>query len=98
VLSSLNFIGFFDAIVCAGEVHLPKPHPEMILTICQRLSIPPQETLFIGDTVTDMMMGKRAEVALTIGIVEGGVTPREELEKVADVVFDSIRDLPFFRD
>ncbi len=98
VLSSLNFVGFFDAIVCAGEVHLPKPHPEMILTICQRLSIPPQETIFIGDTVTDMMMGKRAEVALTIGIVEGGVTPREELEKVADVVFDSVRDLPFFRD
>jgi phosphoglycolate phosphatase-like HAD superfamily hydrolase len=50
----------------------------------------------IGDTVTDMVMGKRAEVALTIGIVQGGVTPREELEKVADVVLDSIRDLVFY--
>jgi phosphoglycolate phosphatase-like HAD superfamily hydrolase len=43
-----------------------------------------------------MMMGKKAGVALTIGIVEGGVTPKEDLEKVADLVIDSIRDLNFF--
>ena len=43
-----------------------------------------------------MVMGKRASVALTIGIVEGGVTPREELEKMADIVFDSLRDMRFF--
>jgi phosphoglycolate phosphatase-like HAD superfamily hydrolase len=50
----------------------------------------------VGDSVADMMTGKRAEVALTIGILEGGVTPREELEKVADIVVDSIQDLKFF--
>jgi len=50
----------------------------------------------IGDTVTDMIMGKRAGVTLTVGIVEGGVTPREELEKVADLVVPSVRDLHFF--
>jgi phosphoglycolate phosphatase-like HAD superfamily hydrolase len=33
---------------------------------------------------------------LTIGILEGGVIPREELEKVADVVVDSIKDLNFW--
>ena len=98
VLSSLNLENLFEAVVCGGEVTFPKPHPEMIFTICQRLSIPPRETIFIGDTVTDMVMGKSAEVALSIGIVEGGITPREELEKVADVVFDSIRDLRFYRD
>jgi phosphoglycolate phosphatase-like HAD superfamily hydrolase len=50
----------------------------------------------VGDSVTDMMMGKRAGVAMTIGIVEGGVTPKEELEKVADIVIDSIHELNFF--
>jgi phosphoglycolate phosphatase len=98
VLSSLDLETLFDALVCAGEVDLPKPHPDAILTLCNRLFIPPGETIFIGDTVTDMIMGKRAQVALTIGIVEGGVTPREELERVADIVFNSIRDLTFFRD
>ena len=98
VLSSLGLETLFDALVCAGEVDPPKPDPEAILTLCNRFSIPPGETIFIGDTVTDMIMGKRAQVALTIGIVEGGVTPREELERVADVVFDSVRDLSFFSD
>jgi phosphoglycolate phosphatase-like HAD superfamily hydrolase len=50
----------------------------------------------VGDAVADMMTGKRAGVALTVGILEGGVTPRQELEKVADLVVDSIRDLRFF--
>jgi phosphoglycolate phosphatase len=98
VLSVLGLEDLFDRVLCAGEYHPPKPHPEALLTICRELSIPPGEAVFIGDTVTDMVMGKRAGVVLTIGIVEGGVTPGEELGKVADVVVDSIRDLLFFRD
>jgi phosphoglycolate phosphatase len=96
VLSVLGLEGLFDRVLCDGEYHPPKPHPEAILTICRELSIPPGEAAFIGDTVTDMVMGKRAAVALTIGIVEGGVTPREELAPVADVVFDSLREMRFF--
>jgi phosphoglycolate phosphatase len=88
--------GLFDTILCAGEVNLPKPHPETIFSICRQLGINPQEAVMVGDSVADMMSGKRAGVALTIGILEGGVTPREELEKVADLVVDSIRDLKFF--
>jgi len=52
--------------------------------------------VMVGDSVADMMTGRRAGVALTVGILEGGVTPREELEKVADLVVNSIRDLKFF--
>jgi phosphoglycolate phosphatase len=96
MLSSLDMEGLFDIVLCAGDVHPPKPHPETVFAICRQLSIPPQEAIFLGDTVTDMIMGKRAGLALTVGIIEGGVTPREELEKVADIVVDSIRDLKFF--
>jgi phosphoglycolate phosphatase len=96
ILSHLGMDGLFDIILCAGEVNPPKPHPETILTICRKLSVPPQEVVMVGDSVTDMMMGKRAGVALTIGILEGGVTPREELEKVADLVVHSICDLKFY--
>lgn len=95
ILSHLGMDGFFDVILCAGDVEPPKPHPETILTICRRLSVPTRETVMVGDSVTDMMMGKRAGVGLTIGILEGGVTPREELEKVADLVIHSIQELKF---
>jgi phosphoglycolate phosphatase len=96
MLAALAMEGLFDSVICAGEVYPPKPDPETIFTICRRLSIPPQEAICIGDTLADMVMGKKAGVALTIGILEGGVTTKEDLEKVADLVVDSIRDLSFF--
>ena len=96
ILHHLGMEGLFDVVLCAGEVNPPKPHPEAILTICRKLSVHPHEAVMVGDSVTDMMMGKRARVALTIGILEGGVTPREELEKVADIVVESILELKFF--
>lgn len=96
ILTHLGMDGFFDVILCAGEVNPPKPHPETILTICRKLSVHPHESIMVGDSVADMVMGKKAGVALTIGILEGGVTPREELEKVADLVVNSIRSLKFY--
>ncbi len=98
ILRHLDIDRLFDMVLCWGEVSPPKPHPETILTICRRLSIPPGETVMVGDSVTDMVMGKRAGVALTIGILEGGVTPKEELEGVADIVIESIRELRVFKE
>lgn len=97
ILSHLAMDGLFDIILCAGEVNPPKPHPETIFAICRQLGIDPKEAVMVGDSVADMMTGKRAGVALTVGILEGGVTPREELEKVADLVVNSIRELNFFK-
>ena len=97
ILNHLSMDGLFDIILCSGEVSPAKPHPETILTICRTLSVSPNEVVMVGDSVTDMMMGKRAGVVLTIGILEGGVTPRDELEKVADLVVNSIRDLKFYK-
>lgn len=96
ILSALDLGDLFDILLCAEEASILKPDPEAIFSICRQLSIPPRETVFIGDTVTDMVMGKRAGVALTIGTIEGGVRSRDELGKVADAVVDSIRDLDFF--
>ena len=40
-----------------------------------------------------MRMGKKAGIALTVGVLEGSITPRAEMEKVADVVIDSLAEL-----
>jgi phosphoglycolate phosphatase len=97
--ATLAFLGIghlFDVVVCAGEVNPPKPHPETVLAICRRLSVLPQEAVFVGDAVGDMIAGKRAGLAFTFGVLEGGITPREELAKVADTVIESLRDLVSF--
>jgi phosphoglycolate phosphatase len=96
ILNRLGMEGLFDILLCAGEVNLPKPHPETIFSICRQLAIDPKDTVMVGDSVADMMAGKSAGIALTVGVLEGGVTPREELEKVADIVVNSIQELKFF--
>ncbi|MCX8117305.1 MAG: HAD family hydrolase [Desulfobacterota bacterium] len=96
ILHHLGLWGLFDVILCWGEVYPSKPHPETVFTICRRLGLSPDQAAMVGDSVTDMLMGKRAGVAVTVGILEGGVTPREELETVADLVVESIRELKTF--
>ncbi len=93
ILKILGIAHIFDVILSAEEVSHPKPHPQMVLTICERLNIPPSETILVGDTEGDMTMGKRAGIALTVGVLEGGITPRTEMEKVADVVIDSLSEI-----
>lgn len=93
ILRILGIAHLFDSVLSAEEVSHPKPHPQMVLTICKRLDIPPGETILVGDTEADMTMGKKAGVALTVGTLEGGITPRVEMEKVADVVIDSLSEI-----
>jgi phosphoglycolate phosphatase len=93
ILKILGIAHLFDVILSAEEVSHPKPHPQMVLTICERLKIRPSETILVGDTEGDMTMGKRAGIALTVGVLEGGITPRTEMEKVADVVIGSLSEI-----
>ncbi len=93
ILRILRITGIFDVILSAEEVSHPKPHPQMVLTICERLNIPLDETILVGDTEGDMDMGKEAGIALTVGVLEGGLISRAEMEKVADVVIDSLSEI-----
>ncbi len=51
---------FFDAIVTADDVKRPKPAPEMLIRACRILNVPIRQTIFIGDTRTDLAAGKKA--------------------------------------
>jgi phosphoglycolate phosphatase len=93
ILRILGIAHLFDSVLSAEEVSHPKPHPQMVMTICEQLNTPPSETILVGDTEGDMTMGKNAGIALTVGVLEGGITPRAEMEKVADVVIDSLSEI-----
>jgi HAD superfamily hydrolase (TIGR01662 family) len=55
-----------------GTDDLPgKPDPAIVLAACKQIQVPPEETIFIGDTVMDVQAGKRAgcrALAVTYGI------------------------------
>jgi len=89
---ALGMASFFDAIVGGDDVVNGKPSPNMILEIFKQTGSRPDEVVMVGDSVSDMQMGKNAKVKACIGVLTGSAQ-REMLERVADVVVASVSDL-----
>jgi phosphoglycolate phosphatase-like HAD superfamily hydrolase len=70
-----------------------KPDPEMIHKTAGALNADIKKTVLVGDSIIDMEMGKRAKVGLVVGVLESGVALRKDLEKDADLVIDSVRNI-----
>jgi len=92
-LKHVGIYDLFDYIIGADMVKEGKPHPEMIFKTIDALHVDIKKTALVGDTITDMEMGKRAGVGLVVGILEGGVASFEHLSKDADVVLTSVREI-----
>jgi len=54
-LKKFNLTSDFDLIISRNEVALVKPHPEGLLTACRILDLPPEDILFVGDSVNDIL-------------------------------------------
>ncbi|MDO5687034.1 MAG: HAD-IA family hydrolase [Neisseria sp.] len=79
VLDETNSRHYFSATRTADECH-SKPHPEMVLSLCEEWGFTPEEVLMIGDTTHDLLTASNAG-ADAVGIV-GGAHSREMLEGV----------------
>jgi pyrophosphatase PpaX len=51
-----------DVLVCADEVTNPKPHPEPVEKAVGLLGADPRATVYVGDSIHDMMSGRAAGV------------------------------------
>jgi len=58
-LTKLGLAGRFHATRCADE-GFPKPHPDMLLHLMDRLDVPAAATLMIGDTTHDLDLARNA--------------------------------------
>lgn len=76
-IEALSLGSFFAAVVCGGETARRKPDPEPLLTALERLSLPPAETAYVGDSPEDVAMAKAAG-AFAVG-VPGGFPNRDAL-------------------
>lgn len=57
---------FFEITICADHVKKPKPAPDMLKKAMRLMAVKPRQVLFVGDTKTDLIAGKRAR-CWTIG-------------------------------
>jgi phosphoglycolate phosphatase len=62
VLARNGLVRRFHATRCADE-GFPKPHPDMLLHLMDRLGVEPEQTLMIGDTTHDLELARNAGVA-----------------------------------
>jgi len=70
-----------------------KPNSGMLLQGIQELNIDPAQSVMIGDKTEDLLAGKNAHIGKLV-LVRTGKTPTPEGEALADVVLNSIADLP----
>jgi len=93
-LNKLKIGRYFDVVLGADDVARGKPAPDMILKACKLTKCSPRDAVMVGDSRSDMLMGKNAGVKACIGVLSGQ-TSREKLEKAADVVVPSIASLQY---
>jgi len=92
ILTALQVLDYFDVVITADDVQRPKPDPECIRVILQRLGLRPERTLLVGDTITDIRTGTNAGVATCA--VSYGIGARLELcDSGPNFLIDDIREL-----
>ncbi len=92
-LQGFQVLPFFDFLCGYDSGHGVKPEAGIVNAFCEAVSVPPDQTIVVGDNKHDIEMGRNAGAALCIGVLTGTST-REELEAIADQVFDNIGGLP----
>lgn len=59
-LDASGLRAYFRDVVGHNSVALGKPHPEMVLTLAERVGVAPDRCLVVGDSLADVAMGRAA--------------------------------------
>jgi HAD superfamily hydrolase (TIGR01509 family) len=80
------------AVVTRDEVKLGKPDPDLFLAAAERLRVPIEQAVVVGDSIWDMLAAVRCK-ALGVGLLSGGYGPEELRQSGAIRVYDDPADL-----
>ena len=79
-------------VVTRDQVRYAKPDPDLFLTAAERLGVPIENSVVVGDSIWDMLASRRCR-ALGVGLLSGGYG-QDELERSGAVrVYEDPRDL-----
>ena len=81
----------FHATRCADE-GFPKPHPDMLLHLMDRLDVTPEATLMIGDTTHDIELARNAGV-MSVAVAYGAHDPEGLARQSPLAVVHSVAEL-----
>lgn len=92
MLRAFQIEEFLAAMVCADDGIEAKPAPDMVLAICERLHLSPNQVMLVADTTADLRMGRAAGVGMVVGTLSG-VSDANDLAPFADLLIESIDEL-----
>jgi HAD superfamily hydrolase (TIGR01549 family) len=92
ILEYLPFSGLFDIIQTRHESPNPKPFPDGLISITQKLGLELNEVVYVGDAIIDVVAAQRAGIEFW-GVTSGSAT-KEDLQSVgAKVIFESLEEI-----
>ena len=92
-LARHDVLDLFVFTVGCDSGHGAKPGPGMVLAFAEAAGLAAREIAVIGDSVHDLEMAKRAGAGLRVAVLSG-TSGRDDLAGHADLVLDSVADMP----
>jgi HAD superfamily hydrolase (TIGR01509 family) len=94
-LQKFGILNYFKSILTLDEVKNPKPNPEGIRKAMSQMHYLPENTLYVGDSATDILTARAANVP-AIAISNGLISRQNLMECKPNLIFDHITELTQF--
>lgn len=91
-LDQFDLNRFFACVATAQTCRYTKPYPDPVLWAAQKMGVPPEACLMIGDTTVDILAGKAAG-AQTVGVLCGFGEEAELRRSGAELILPVTPDL-----
>ena len=84
LLETLGLLPYIDHLVISSYIGVRKPNPEMLQKICERMGLPKEEVVVVGDMLDrDILMGNEAGVK-TIWIDALAYNPAQNIKRLKE--------------
>lgn len=95
-LERLGWTDLFDVVVVTGELAAGKPDPRAFAALTDRLGVPPEETVYVGDNPTADVRGAKRAGMLAIQVVDAAddePDPAADATVVREDLVEGVRDV-----
>jgi HAD superfamily hydrolase (TIGR01549 family) len=82
----------FQETIFGDEMLSPKPSPESLLEMVKRMGMTPDQCCYVGDSVSDVQMAKRAGIKI-FSVATGGNSKKELREAGSDWIVKNLGEL-----
>jgi len=96
ILEHLGADGYFETVAGSDEVEKPKPAPDSLLLVMERMELEPEQAVYAGDHVVDVRAARAAGLKV-IAVKGGPCDPAELSREQPDLLLDdigAIKNLP----